>query len=196
MTGIGAAGATVLGGLAAVVAAVRLIVRRGARDGGGRDPEPDGVILVPRSRSREDATRLVGVVLPLLREHADVVYLDAYSDYRDELPMEVEQAQDRLRQVKAARGERRRDPGMGIALDPRDDQEWSWCLLYAAWSIHVEFHAADRIIASIHDCTDSIDIEDAALGREILDHVARAGIELREGEGVGARRRSRDGSRG
>ena len=63
---------------------------------------------------RAEATLACQTVLDVLRPRLTSVRIDAYSDYRDELPPEVAQAQQWLRDVGRARGHG--DPGMGIEL--------------------------------------------------------------------------------
>ena len=70
------------------------------------------------------------------------------------------QAQDWLREKRRARGSG--DPGMGIELDPSDDNSWDVVRTYASWSIHVELAAdadAFQVIACLHDCGYSVTAE-------------------------------------
>jgi len=72
----------------------------------------------------------------------------------------VIQAQDWLREKRRARGSG--DPGMGIELDPSDDNSWDVVRTYASWSIHVELAAdadAFQVIACLHDCGYSVTAE-------------------------------------
>ena len=72
----------------------------------------------------------------------------------------VIQAQDWLREKGRARGSG--DPGMGIKLDPSDDNSWDVVRTYASWSIHVELTAdadAFQVIACLHDCGYSVTAE-------------------------------------
>jgi hypothetical protein len=106
---------------------------------------------------RGEATLACQAVLDVLRHRAIRVWIDAYSDYTDELPPVVFQAQDWLREKGRGRGSG--DPGMGIELDPSDDRIWDVVRTYASWSIHVELTAdadADQVIACLHDCGYSV----------------------------------------
>jgi len=109
---------------------------------------------------RADATLACQAVLDVLRRRAMRVWIDAYSDYADELPPVVVQEQDWLREKGRVRGSG--DPGMGIELDPADDRSWEVVRTYASWSIHAELTAdeeAYQVIASLHDCGYSVTAE-------------------------------------
>jgi hypothetical protein len=126
------------------------------KDGDGNRTYVVGNDIVDRA----DATLACRAVLDVLRHRALKVWIDAYSDYTDELPPVVVQAQDWLREKGRVRGSG--DPGMGIELDPADDRSWEVVRTYASWSIHVELTAdADgyQVIASLHDCGYSVTAE-------------------------------------
>jgi hypothetical protein len=107
---------------------------------------------------RAEATLACQTVLDVLRPRLTNVRIDAYSDFRDELPPEVAQAQRWLRDVGLARGHG--DPGMGIELDPADDSSWDVLLTYASWSINVDLLTdRNRQIAQLHDCGYSVTAE-------------------------------------
>jgi hypothetical protein len=90
--------------------------------------------------------------------------IDAYSDYRDTMPADVQDAEQVLRAIGARRtvGERRRfwrrtDPGMGIDVPRTDEAGWAAVRTYTPWSINAEFLDADGTwIATVHDCALSI----------------------------------------
>jgi hypothetical protein len=108
--------------------------------------------------SRGDAVAVCTAALDALRGELDLAYVDAYSDYRDQLPSPVEQAQATLSALGAKRRRRwRRDPGMGIKIQAADDESWMLLREYAAWSIHVELWAGSgRDLGTLHDCAHSI----------------------------------------
>jgi len=109
---------------------------------------------------RREATLACQAVLDVLRHRVVRVWIDAYSDYADELPPVGAQAQDWLREKGQARGSG--DPGMGIELDPSDDNSWEVVRTYASWSIQVELAAdtdAYQVVASLHDCGSSVTAE-------------------------------------
>jgi hypothetical protein len=107
---------------------------------------------------RTEATLACQAVLDVLRPRLTNVRIDAYSDFRDELPPEVAQAQRWLRDVGLSRGHG--DPGMGIELDPADDSSWDVLLTYASWSINVDLLSdRNRQIAQLHDCGFSVTAE-------------------------------------
>lgn len=104
---------------------------------------------------RDIAVLACAAVLEILRPDVRAISVDAYSDFRDQLPAEVEQVQAWLR----ARGASRRggDPGMGIELNPGDAEDWRALSVYASWSIHVELDDGDgRGLGTLHDCGRSI----------------------------------------
>jgi len=122
---------------------------------------------------RAEATLACQTVLDVLRHRLTKVRIDAYSDYRDELPPEVAQAQRWLRDVGRARGHG--DSGMGIELDPADDSKWDVLRTYASWSINVDLLTdRNRQIAQLHDCgyfvTAELTVDEAVqVTRELAD---------------------------
>lgn len=81
--------------------------------------------------------------------------LDAYSDFRDELPAGAAAAEHWLRDRERALGHR--DPGMGIELDLSDLEHWTVLTSYAPWSINVEpVGEANLDLGGFHDCGYSI----------------------------------------
>jgi len=100
--------------------------------------------------NRGEASRVCVAVLQTLRPHLRLVVVDAYSDDADELTAEARQAEAWLRRRGARQGRRpwhRRtwpaDPGMGIELDPADDDQWNALCAYAPWSINVNLYGAN-----------------------------------------------------
>ncbi len=75
------------------------------------------------SRDRPRADLVCRAVCEVVRPAAGVAYVDAYSDYRDELPVVVADAQRELRELGRRRGTG--DPGMAVELDPADDGQGS-----------------------------------------------------------------------
>lgn len=90
-------------------------------------------------------------VLQVLFRQAPWAYVDAWSDYRDELPPQVRQAQDKLRHLQTERDGV--DTGMGIDIDRTDATQEKLLRTYAAWSIHVELlpAAGQQSLAVLHD---------------------------------------------
>jgi hypothetical protein len=124
--------------------------------------------------SRDDAVAVCTATLDLLRSEIDRAFVDAYSDYRDQLPSPVEQAQTALRALGAK--QRRRDPGMGIKVRADDVEEWMLLREYAAWSIHVDLWShSGRDLGTLHDCAHSIVLRLTTEQRVSLD-AALAGI--------------------
>ncbi len=98
-------------------------------------------------------------VCEVLRPAAGVAYVDAYSDYDDELPVVVADAQRELRELGRRRGTG--DPGMAVELDPADEEQWQLLLSYGAWSIQAELWTPGRVgeLATLHDCAYSVSAE-------------------------------------
>ncbi len=133
------------------------------------------MIFVPWSESREDADRLCRAALVVLRGVADTASIDAYSDYRDRLPPEVEAAQARLRRIRPDRGDTRGDIGMGIDVSPDDDDEWGLAETYVGWSIHMDVRRDGEPIATLHDCGLSVWVSDKVLTEEAIASLKAAG---------------------
>lgn len=130
----------------------------------------------PELADHGDAVLACGIILDLVRPRIAAASVDACSDYRDELPAEVEAAQERLREI--GRRRRRGDPGMDVRLDPADEQDWATLRAYAAWSIETDlFDHDDDLIAVFHDSGASIAVwatsQEAAILAEPLTDVAR-----------------------
>lgn len=107
---------------------------------------------------RQVAVAACQAVLEAVRPVARLVHVDAYSDYRDGLPSDVEVAQRQLRAMGSRR--RRGDPGMAVALDPENEQHWSVLWTYAPWSIHVavwQDREGRQELATLHDGGTGID---------------------------------------
>ncbi|WP_380174416.1 hypothetical protein ACFEMC_05740 [Kineococcus sp. DHX-1] len=75
-------------------------------------------------------------MLQVLASQAPWAHVDAWSDYRDELPPQLERAQDDLRRLQRERDGV--DTGTGIDIDRTDTDQESLPATCAAWSIHVE----------------------------------------------------------
>ena len=104
--------------------------------------------------ARNEATRACAAVLEVLRPSLRFGIVDAYSDYRDQLPPDIAEAERWLRQ----RGSDRRsgDPGMAVEV-PVSDDGWEVLCRYAPWSIHVELYGdGPSPIGTLHDCGYSI----------------------------------------
>jgi len=107
---------------------------------------------------RAEATLACQAVLDVLRPRLTKVRIDAYSAYRDELPPEVAQAQQWLRDVGRGRGHG--DPGICVKLDPADDASWDVLRTYASWSINVDLLTdRNRQIAQLYDCGNVVTAE-------------------------------------
>ncbi len=97
-------------------------------------------------------------VLTLVRGRTRRMSVDAYSDYRDDLPDDVAEVERRLRQ----RGESQHggDPGMNVALDPGNDADWADMCTYGPWSIAAElWEEDDEPLAMLNDSAASIVVE-------------------------------------
>lgn len=101
--------------------------------------------------NRQHVQRVAAAVLDAVRADAATAWLDAPTDYEDELP-------DRARAVQQwLQARSRKGAGMGVEVDPSDDEHWDVLQTYAPWSIHVEVY--DRLspprrtvpLAVLHD---------------------------------------------
>jgi hypothetical protein len=115
--------------------------------------------VVETDLPRTTAEQVCTAFLDVMAEPAPWAYIDAWSDYRDELPAEVEHAQTALRQLHAHRDGR--DTGMGIDIDRSDPAQEALLRTYAGWSIHVELlpAAEQEALVTFHDGASSITAE-------------------------------------
>ncbi|MEZ0493421.1 hypothetical protein AB2L28_14370 [Kineococcus sp. TBRC 1896] len=108
---------------------------------------------------RTTAEQACTALLDVMAEAAPWACIDAWSDYRDELPAEVEHARTALRRLHAHRDGR--DTGTGIDIDRSDPAQEALLRTYASWSIHVELlpSAEQQALATFHDGASSITAE-------------------------------------
>ncbi len=108
---------------------------------------------------RTAAEQVCTAFLDVMAEAAPWACIDAWSDYRDGLPAEVEHAQTALRHLHAHRDGR--DTFMGIDIDRSDPAQEALQHTYAAWSIHVELlpAAEQDALVTVHDGASSITAE-------------------------------------
>jgi len=121
----------------------------------GTEPATRWYGLKPDITDRELTERACLAVLEVVRPRCEHITVDAYTDYQDSLPEPARAAQDELR-ARGALHRRRRDPGMGVELDPADPADWALLRAFVAWSIHVELDSAGATLATLHDCGRSI----------------------------------------
>ncbi len=104
---------------------------------------------------RDDAATACVAVLEVLRPVLRVALIDAFSDYENQMPLDVKEAQRWLRQQGAR--QHRDDPGMSVEVDVVDAGHWETLCRYASWSIHVELYGdRDAPLATLHDCGQSV----------------------------------------
>ena len=111
--------------------------------------------------ARDEANRACAAVLDVLRPALRFAIVDAYSDYNDQMPPDVAEAERWLRQ----RGSDRHsgDPGMAVEV-PVSDDGWEVLCRYAPWSIHVELFGDGRSpVGTFDDCgfTITADLNDS-----------------------------------
>ena len=121
---------------------------------------------------RTAATRVCGAVMSALRPAAGIALIDAFSDYEPD--GSALEAQTWLREL--SRRKTRRGIGMGIELDPTDEDHWWAFASYAAWSIHAALFVGRWYghLATFHDCGYSItaaltDVERSQLTAALSD---------------------------
>lgn len=91
---------------------------------------------------RDEAAFVSAVVLDVLGEDAAGAWVDAYSDFDDEMPEAVKAVQVALMELGAR--QHRRDPGMGIELDLSNPVHARLLERFAPWSINVDLLGPDR----------------------------------------------------
>lgn len=127
---------------------------------------------------RAEAAAACSTVLEVLGPVLVAAHVDVYTDYPDEMPDPVRQAEQEL----AAKGRQRR-PRFGasdVLMDvvvTKDDPEWSAFATYSSWSIHVALEGPDgEHLGTFHDCGYSVlaelTTEEAAAVRARLADVA------------------------
>jgi hypothetical protein len=117
--------------------------------------EPNEYVIDRDLVDRAEAAKVCDVVLAAIGPRIVKVTIDEYSDYDDDMPSEVRDAQDALRQI----GQRQhgRDPGMGVELRMDRPEERHLLDTYGSWSINVELlDDQSDMIASFHDCALSV----------------------------------------
>ena len=135
----------------------------------------------PDALHPRDGRLVSDVVLEVLRDVVDEVWIDAYSDYEDELGPQERRAQEDLRAVGTARSGRG-DPFMGIELDLDDPVHRALAAAYAAWSINTDLRSDDHVrdVGCFHDSSLSITLrltdDEAAVIRDRVGHLG--GLEL------------------
>ncbi len=91
--------------------------------------------VAKRITDRTEAQAACRAVLDVLRPVVARAVVDAYSDYRAEMPPEIAAVEAKLREM--GRQQDHRDPGMGIEV-ALDEDGWHLVRRYAPWSINVE----------------------------------------------------------
>ena len=119
-------------------------------------PPPARYVVDADLADRDDATLACELVLEMLRPRLRLVVLEADSDFGDDLPDLVAQAQGRLRAMGAL--QTAGDGAVTVELDPADDDHWADLRAFAAWSINVDLWAEPYVdhIGSLDDCGHAI----------------------------------------
>lgn len=106
---------------------------------------------------RREAQAACHAVLDVLSPVVARAVIDAYSDYRAEMPPDVAAVEARLRDMGSHPGHR--DPGMGVEV-ALDEDGWQLVRTYASWSINVELcDDTGGELGTFHDCGHSITAE-------------------------------------
>ncbi|MFF4830050.1 hypothetical protein ACFY20_45925 [Streptomyces sp. NPDC001312] len=119
------------------------------------------LVLAERVRPA-DVVRVHREVLHVLRSSIDAAHIDAYSG--DTWPAEVLHSYERAlslarQEVVSGTRSRRSDPGMGIDLDVRDDEQFKVLLDLAPYTIHAEGWRDGRLVFSASDSGTALWIE-------------------------------------
>lgn len=105
---------------------------------------------------RGEAEAVCAVVIEVLRPVVRSAQIDVFTDFPDQMPVNVRRAEAQL--VAAAKGRKRRGPdGRMALLVNTDDPEWSAVETYAAWSINADLDGPNgEDLATFHDCGYSV----------------------------------------
>jgi hypothetical protein len=134
-----------------------------SEDGQDRElaPEPvrEPVLVLVEGLNHADVALVHREALRVLRSGIDRAHLDAYSD--GAWPPQTLPSYERLltlgREALAdGRRSRRDDPGMGIDIDVRDDEQFGVLLDLAPHTIHAEARQGERQIFSANDSGSSL----------------------------------------
>jgi hypothetical protein len=98
----------------------------------------------------DHAATVCEAVFAVLGEVVELLRVDAYSDFTDQMPPDIRAAQDWLRARGFTRGTS--DPGIGIDIHRDDDTGWAIARAYAPWSIHTTLYDRDDVsVATLGD---------------------------------------------
>jgi hypothetical protein len=97
-----------------------------------------------------DARQVCAAVFHVLDADIATVRVDAYSDYADQMPADIRNAEARLRDRGLLRADR--DPAEGISIGRDDDIGWEIGRAYAVWSTRVTLlDPHGSVLASLDD---------------------------------------------
>lgn len=91
---------------------------------------------------RGEAAAICAAVLDVLRPLLGTAEVDVYSDYREQMPEPVKEAERRLTAAGVRRPKPPPDDRMGVVVSV-GDPEWPDIETYASWSIDVDIKGAD-----------------------------------------------------
>lgn len=124
------------------------------------DPERAATYLVDKDIvDRGEAEIACRAVLDLLRPSLTHAKIDAFSDFREQMPKQARRAEEWLLRHDRTAG---KGGGMACRVDTDNDEHWAMLRTYAPWSINVDLYrkeVAERPIANLHDCGYSISAE-------------------------------------
>ncbi|MGW7608033.1 hypothetical protein ACWGKW_12310 [Streptomyces sp. NPDC054766] len=115
---------------------------------------PRNEFVIAGGSSPAEVTQVHREALRVLRSDIDSADLDAYSD--EAWPPAVVNSYERAlslarEQVSDGTRSRRDDPGMGIGIDVRDDEQFGVLLDLAPYTINAEGRQGDCLIYSAND---------------------------------------------
>lgn len=117
--------------------------------------ERTAYVIEKEITDRDDATTACVAILEVLRPVLRVALVDAYTDYENQMPPDVAEAQRWLRQQGSK--QHRGDAGMNVEVGVVDAHHWANLCRYAPWSIHVELYGEGHApLATLHDCGYSV----------------------------------------
>ncbi|GAA1385812.1 hypothetical protein GCM10009639_08800 [Kitasatospora putterlickiae] len=124
-----------------------------------QDSGPDRALVLADGLGPAVVALVHREALRVLRASIDTAHIDAYSD--DAWPSAVVRSYERvlsLARAAVADGTRpgRADPGMGIDIDVRDDEQFEMLLDLVPHTIHAEGRRADRLVFAASDSGTSL----------------------------------------
>jgi hypothetical protein len=115
----------------------------------------DYVVHTTTSDSNVDLAAVCAAVYDVVADRIAVARIDAFSDFHERMPEDIQIVEAWLRELSARQTPR--GTGIGVEIRPTDSPGWDFLRAYTPWSIHAEvFDAAMKNVVTFHDCGYSI----------------------------------------